>query len=132
MHTGLKKSMTMKNMKHIKKTDNLKIKKWIIEKLSYLKMHEATMSYVNYINNCEDKTPDEKLTCFKNLFDRTVILKEILIKAEVYVLIKTKQNNLIIFTRIWNWISIRIYTHEFTVFTAVSLTFLAKVFSQNN
>jgi hypothetical protein len=99
---------------------------------NYLKMHEATMSYVNYINNCEDKTPDEKLTCFKNLFDRTVILKEILIKAEVYVLIKTKQNNLIIFTRIWNWISIRIYTHEFTVFTAVSLTFLAKVFSQNN
>ena len=95
---------------------------------NYLKMHEGTMNYVNYIHNCEDKTLDEKLTCVKNLFNRTTMLNEIPVNAEVYLLIKTKQNNLTTIIKIWNWISIRVYTHEFTVFTTFSLSLLATVF----
>jgi hypothetical protein len=99
---------------------------------NYLKMHETTMNYINYINNNENKTPAEKLRCVKNLFDRTNILKEIPIKAEVYLVNKIKQNNLINFTKIWNWIFVRVYIHEFTVFIAFLLTLLANIFFSNN
>ena len=99
---------------------------------NYLELHEATMNYINYINSSEDKTSAEKLTCIKYIFDRSKTLIIVPVEHDIIV-VKNNPNFITIILdkgiiRIWNWISIRTYTNQFTVFRKLSLKSLTDVF----
>ena len=99
---------------------------------NYSKLREATNNYSNYINDCENKTIDEKHKCLKNIYDRSKILIIAPIENDV-IIVKNNPNFITIILnksiiKIWNWISIRIYTREFTIFATLSLSSIANTF----
>jgi hypothetical protein len=100
---------------------------------NYSKLREATNNYSYYINNCENKTFDEKNKCLKNIFDRSkILIIAAPIEHDVIVVKNNPDFTTIILNKsivkIWNWISVRVYTHEFTIIITLSLSFLATIF----